>query len=165
MNLADFGLSDSTIPKASFTPNLTTIPQTKPPNEFIISMAEINYMAIAHKIMYQKFDCQVRNFQSFCEIKLSKIDNVIYIFVKESPDNTGMSVCNAFETLFPLITKHFEIDPSKPFYWIEVWEKDHSREEDEYSLVSHRNGKNPKWAFLGNSESIAIDEIRKTLTN
>ena len=36
MNLADFRLSDSTIPKASFTPNLITIPQGQPPNEFII---------------------------------------------------------------------------------------------------------------------------------
>jgi len=122
-------------------------------------------MAITHKIMYQQFDYQVRNFQSFCEIKLSKIDNVTYLFVKESPDNTGMSVCNAFETLFPKVIEHFEIDPKELIYWVEVWEKDHSREEDEYSLVSHRNGKNPKWAYLGNSESIAIDEIRKTLTN
>ena len=47
MNLADFRLSDSTILKTNLFPNLTTIPQGQPPNEFIISMVEINHMAIA----------------------------------------------------------------------------------------------------------------------
>lgn len=47
MNLGDFGLSDSTISKASFNPNQTIISQGQPPNEFIILMAEINHMAIA----------------------------------------------------------------------------------------------------------------------
>jgi hypothetical protein len=113
--------------------------------------------------MYQRFDYQVRNFKGFCGVKLAKVDDTACLFVKESTNNTGMSVCNAFETLFPLITKHFEIDTSKPFYWVEFWEKDQFGE-DEYSLVSHENGKNPKWTYLGNSEKIAINEIRKTLT-
>ena len=114
--------------------------------------------------MYKRFDYQVRSFKGFCEVKLGKVDDIPCIFVKESPDNTGMSICNAFETLFTLITKYFEIDPNKPFYWIEFWEKDQIGE-DEYNLVSHEKGKNPKWTHLGNSESIAIDKIRKTLTN
>ena len=113
--------------------------------------------------MYERFEFTIpfHRDKSACEVKLVKHGEMNLIFVKEI--NEGMSICNAFEYLFPQVLAHFNLSPENPIKWIEFWENSILGDGDEYSLVNYqlRNGKaiNPYWTYLGNSEQTAINAI------
>ncbi|MEB3190446.1 MAG: hypothetical protein VKL42_08905 [Snowella sp.] len=120
--------------------------------------------------MYKRFEFNVQfhKDKSACEVKLVKIDDTNLIFVKDIDE--GMSICNAFEFLFPQVLAHFNLSPDD-IHWIEFWEKQYLiDDEDEYSLVSYelKNGKaqKPNWTYLGESEEEAIHAIKnRSLTS
>lgn len=115
-----------------------------------------------------EFNVQFHKEKSACEIKLVKIDDTNYIFVKDIDE--GMSTCNAFEFLFPQVLAHFNLSPNSDICWIEFLEESRLDGEDEYSLVSYelKNGKaqKPNWTYLGKSEEEALHAIKyRSLTS
>ena len=116
------------------------------------------------KQVYERFEFTVpfHKEKSACEVKLVKVDQMRLIFVKDI--NEGMSICNAFEYLFPQVLAHFNLSPDSHIRWIEFWERlELIDEEDEYSLVHYQlsNGKahSPYWRYLSNSKQAAISAL------
>lgn len=102
----------------------------------------------------------------FCDIQIIPIfEGYQYtlVIVTEDTDNTGMSICNAFEDLFRQVCQVFQLNSEKVI-WIEHWERDRVPElsqknvinQSEWNLVNFELNKNkepynPRWVYLGSS--------------
>jgi hypothetical protein len=98
-------------------------------------------------------------------VRVENFFNRKIVIVKELADNQGSSICNAFESLFKSVTRHFELYP-KEVIWIEYWptwsieEGGYERLEEEYSLVTYSltggYPYNPGWRPLTDVELKSI---------
>lgn len=91
--------------------------------------------------------------------------------VSETPNNTGMSVCNAFEDLVPQVCEVFGLCLDH-LIWIEHWGKwsvaegaPYDRDEEEYTqvLFDIESGRacNPRWRYLGSDRTALAGLLRQ----
>lgn len=92
------------------------------------------------------------------------------VVVTELPDNPGMSICNAFEDLFPQVCRKYALNPEKVL-WIEYWGRwrvadgaPYDRKEEEWLKVYFQwdgnRVRDPKWQRWSESlVKLALDSI------
>jgi len=117
------------------------------------------------KFEFELFEYKVRSNNSIaqCEVKFIPRKYDLVVIVKELPDNSGMSVCNGFEDLFSQLVAIAKL-PLDSIKWVEYWPACPGREEEEYCQVhyelSYGKATFPRWRYLGNSETAALEAIQ-----
>jgi hypothetical protein len=108
------------------------------------------------------------NIELVCQVKVNPFLGRKLVVVKELPENPGMSICNAFESLFKAVTRQFELYP-KEVIWVEHWpawsasEGGYDRTEEEYSLVVYsligNEAHSAGWRPLTEAELAAVKSL------
>lgn len=117
------------------------------------------------KFEFEQFTYRVRsnNCLAQCEVKFIPRQYDLVVIVKELPDNPGMSICNAFEDLFPQVVSAARL-PLDSIKWVEYWPACSDREEDEYCQVhyelSYGKATRPSWRYLGHTEGTALEAVK-----
>lgn len=120
----------------------------------------------ARPIIYdQEFEWRFpeRGFLSRCHLRVVRTPDYDVVIASELATNPGMSICNAFCWLAPMVAQRFSLDPSR-LCWIEHWGPfsypDGNRDTEEFSLVRYEPGADrffkPQWKYLSREK---VEEI------